>query len=143
MKIYDLIKKYEGCRLKAYPDPATNSVPYTIGWGTTIYPNGEKVKIGDGCTQKEADFYLDWYCKTQIKLPKGDFTDEQKAALYSLLYNIGNPAFDKSKCKAAIEAKDWQTAYNNWDWVTAGGKVLKGLVRRRNEEKTLFFKDLL
>lgn len=142
MKIYDLIKKYEGCRLKAYPDPATNSVPYTIGWGTTIYPNGEKVKIGDGCTQKEADFYLDWYCKTQIKLPKGDFTDEQKAALYSISYNIGG-SFELSKCYRYIEEKKWEQAFAEWNWCRANGQVLKGLVRRRKEERFFFFKNIL
>ena len=141
MKIYDLIKKYEGFKSEPYLCPV--GCP-TIGYGTTYYESGARVKLTDKpITEDRACQLLEWYCKTQIKLPKGDFTDEQKASLCSLIYNIGNPAFDKSKCKAAIEAKDWQTAYNNWDWVTAGGKVLKGLVRRRNEEKALFFKDLL
>lgn len=140
--MYDLIKKYEGCKLKAYPDPATKGKPYTIGWGTTVYPDGSEVKLGDVCTQEEADFYLNWYCLNKIKLPKGEFNDNQKEALYSLIYNIGQGAFDKSNCKKSIEAQEWEKAYNTWDWVKANGVVMKGLVRRRNEEKALFFRDL-
>lgn len=140
MEHFLLIKKYERLRLKAYKCPAG---VWTIGYGTTFYPSGEKVKDGDTCTKEEADGLLLWYCTTKIKLPKGVFNENQKEALYSLLYNIGQIAFDKSKCKKAIEAEDWQTAYDNWDWIKANGKVLKGLVNRRNEEKELFFKGLL
>lgn len=138
--MFELIKKYESCELKAYKCPAG---VWTIGYGNTFYPDGSKVKEGDTCTQKEADGLLLWYCTTKIKLPKGEFTENQKQALYSLIYNIGQGAFDKSKCKKAIENKDWETAKNNWDWIFAGGKVLKGLINRRNEEKELFFGCLL
>lgn len=135
-----LIKKYEGCRLQAYLCPAKK---WTIGWGATYYANGNKVNKGDCITQQNADTLLEWYCKNEIHLPKGEFTDNQKTALFSLIFNIGNPAFDKSKCKKAIESKDWKTAYANWDWIKANGKVLNGLVRRREEEKKLFFEGLL
>lgn len=138
--MFELIKKYEGLRLKAYKCPAQ---VWTIGFGTTIYPDGTKVKEGDTCTKEEAEGLLLWYCTTKIKLPKGTFTNNQKEALYSLIYNIGQGAFDKSKCKKAIEAQDWKTAYDNWDWTRANGKVLKGLVNRRNEEKQLFFEGLV
>lgn len=138
--MFELIKKYEGCKLEAYQCPAG---VWTIGYGTTFYPDGKKVKEGDVCTKEDAENYLTWYCTTQIKLPKGVFVYNQKEALYSLIYNIGQNAFDKSKCKKAIEAEDWKTAYKNWDWISAGGKVLKGLVNRRNDEKELFFKGLI
>lgn len=141
--MYELIKKWEGCKLKAYPDPATGGEPYTIGYGNTFYPDGTKVKECDTCTKEEADGLLLWYCTTKIKLPEGQFTENQKEALCSLIYNIGQGAFDKSKCKKAIEAQDWKTAYKNWDWTRANGKVLKGLVNRRNEEKQLFFEGLI
>ena len=141
--MYELIKKYEGCKLKAYPDPATGGEPYTIGWGTTFYPDGSKVKEGDTCTQEEADGLLMWYCTTKIKLPPNIYVYNQKEALYSLIYNIGQTAFDKSKCKKAILTGDWKTAYKEWDWETANGKKLKGLVKRRAEERELFFKGLV
>lgn len=133
--MYDLIKKYEGCRLTAYKCPAG---VWTIGYGTTIYPSGQPVKKGDRCTQAEAESLLNWYVKTQIKLPDG-LTNPQKEALRSLIYNIGQSAFDKSSLKKAIIAKDWKAVYKNWDWVTGGGAFLKGLAKRRAEELILFF----
>ena len=134
-----LITKYEGFRENAYKCPAG---VWTIGYGTTFYPDGSKVKEGDKITEAKALELVNWYCDAYIFLPSGDFNDNQKEALYSLIYNIGQRAFNSSKCRRAIEAKDWKTAYENWNWVSANGKVLKGLVRRRDEEKKLFFEGL-
>lgn len=133
--MYELIKKYEGCRLNAYLCPAG---VWTIGYGTTIYPSGQPVKKGDRCTQAEAESMLADYIKTKIKLPAG-LTKNQQEALTSLIYNIGQGAFDKSSLKKAIIAKDWKAVYKNWDWVTGGGVFLKGLAKRRAEELMLFF----
>lgn len=133
--MYDLIKKYEGCRLNAYKCPAGVA---TIGYGTTIYPSGKPVKMGDKITKEEAESLLAWYVKEKIKLPAG-LAKNQQEALYSLIYNIGQGAFDKSGLKKAIIAKDWKAVYKNWDWVTAGGQFLKGLAKRRAEELLLFF----
>lgn len=136
-----LIKKYEGLSLKPYLCPAGIS---TIGYGCTFYENGEKVKLSDEpITQERAEQLLDWYCDTQIKLPNGDFNSRQKDALQSLIFNIGQSAFNKSTLKKAIEAKDWKLAFENWDWIRAGGKILPGLVKRRSEEKEFFFEGLI
>lgn len=135
-----LIKKYEQCRLNAYLCPAGE---WTIGWGNTYYANYNKVKRGDTITQQNADTLLNWYCKNEISLPKGEFSKDQKIALYSLIYNIGQTAFDKSKCKRAIEKKDWNTANQQWDWIYVKGKPSAGLIKRRQEERDLFFKGLL
>lgn len=137
--MFDIIKKYEGCELKAYKCPAG---VWTIGWGTTIYPDGKSVQEGDTCTQNEADSLLLWYCTTYIKLPKGKFSDNQKQALYSLIYNIGQTAFDKSDLKKEIELQHWGKAFKNWDWISADGKEQKGLIKRRVEEMALFFGDI-
>ena len=133
--MYELIKKYEGCRLTAYKCPAGI---WTIGYGTTVYPNGQPVKRGDKCTQTEADSLLEWYVKNKIQLPSG-INKNQTAALQSLIYNIGQGAFDRSSLKKAIVAKDWKAVWKNWDWVTGGGKFLNGLAKRRAEELMLFF----
>jgi len=45
-----LIQGYEGCELNAYKDAASPPV-ITIGWGTTRYPNGNKIQMGDTCTK--------------------------------------------------------------------------------------------
>lgn len=135
----NLITKYEGFRESAYKCPAG---VWTIGYGTTFYPDGSKVKEGDKITEAKALELVNWYCDTYIFLPSGDFNDNQKEALFSLIYNIGQRAFNSSKCRRAIEAKDWKTAYENWNWISANGKILNGLVRRRDEEKKLFFEGL-
>lgn len=133
--MYDLIKKYEGCRLAAYKCPAGI---WTIGWGSTVYEDGKPVRQGDKITQKRADELLDWYVKNKIKVPAG-LNKSQIEALQSLIYNIGQGAFDKSSLKKAIVTKDWKAVYKNWDWVTGGGAFLKGLAKRRAEELMLFF----
>lgn len=135
-----LIKKYEGCRLEAYRCPAG---VWTIGWGTTFYPDGSRVKKGDKITQQQADNILQWYCVEHIKLPKGQFTVYQKTALYSVIYNTGLANFNRSKCKKAIESQDWETAFREWNWDKGGGKVLQGLRKRRKEERLLFFTEVL
>ena len=133
--MYDLIKKYEGCRLAAYKCPAGI---WTIGWGSTVYEDGKPVRQGDKITQKRADELLDWYVKNKIKVPAG-LNKSQIEALQSLIYNIGQGAIDKSSLKKAIVAKDWKAVYKNWDWVVGGGLFLKGLAKRRAEELILFF----
>lgn len=133
--MYELIKKYEGYKSNAYLCPAG---VWTIGYGTTVYPSGKPVKKGDKITQAEAESLLNDYIKTNIKLPAG-LTKNQKEALTSLIYNIGQNAFDKSSLKKAIISQDWKAVYKNWDWITGNGKFLKGLAKRRAEELMLFF----
>ena len=133
--MYDLIKKYESCKLTAYKCPAG---VWTIGYGTTVYPNGQPVKEGDHISREEAEAFLTMYIKAKIKLPSG-LTKNQQDALLSLIYNIGQGAFDRSSLKKAIIAKDWKAVYKNWDWVTGGGQFLRGLAKRRAEELLLFF----
>lgn len=138
----ELIKKYEGLSLKPYKCPAGI---WTIGYGTTVYPNGNKVKPTDEPITKDmASALLLNYVINEI-LPKIEdlhLTENQNKALVSLIYNIGWSAFAKSKCYKAIKTQDWETAFKNWDWIKGGGKVLKGLVKRRAEEMALFFGDI-
>ena len=132
--MYDLIKRFENCKLKSYKCPAG---VWTIGWGTTVYPDGLPVKEGDIITQAQADYFLDEYVK-KIKLPAG-LNKNQIEALQSLIYNIGQSAFDKSNLKKAIINQDWKNVYKNWDWITANGVFLRGLAIRRAAELELFF----
>lgn len=133
--MYELIKKYESCRLTAYKCPAG---VWTIGYGTTVYPNKQPVREGDRISRAEAEAFLTMYIKQNIKLPTG-LNQNQQEALTSLIYNIGQGAFDRSSLKKAIIAQDWKAVYKNWDWVTGGGKFLKGLAKRRAEELLMFF----
>lgn len=137
-----LIKKYEGCELKAYKCPAGVN---TIGYGTTIYPDGKKVCMGDKITLERASECLLLYVEQNIDpvLSGMTLSSNQRIALYSLIYNIGSGAFNKSLLKKAILAKDWGQVCQSWvSWNKAGGKVLKGLVKRRAEELGLFIQDI-
>lgn len=136
-----LIQKYEGCKLTAYKCPAGK---ITIGYGTTAYPDGTPVRMCDKITQEQANDYCILYVINNIwvHIKDLDITVNQRIALESLIYNIGWGAFSKSKCYKAIKAKDWGTAYKEWDWITANGRVLNGLIKRREEERYLFFMDI-
>ena len=138
----DLIKKYEGLKCVPYKDAV--GIP-TIGYGCTVYPDGRKVTMNDEpITKEKAEALLLDYVINKIlpNIRDLDLTDNQQAALCSLIYNVGAPAFLKSKCYKAIKAKDWETVYKNWDWCKANGKFLKGLAKRRTEELYLFFQDI-
>lgn len=138
----ELIKKYEGLSLKPYKCPAG---VWTIGYGTTVYPDGTKVKpTDDPISISKADALLLHYVLNEIlpKIQDLHLTDNQNKALCSLIYNIGWSAFAKSKCYKAIKAKDWETVFKNWDWCKGGGKFLLGLAKRRAEEMALFFCDI-
>ena len=137
-----LIKKYEGFSAKPYLCPA--GVP-TIGYGSTHYSDGTPVALKDKpITKQEAEALLLHYVINEIHPHLRDLTltDNQKEALVSLIYNIGWPAFAKSKCYKAIKRGDICTAYVEWEWIKGGGKVLPGLIKRRAEEKYLFFCEI-
>lgn len=136
-----LIEKYEGFKSEPYLCPAGKP---TIGFGSTFYEDGTPVTLSDQpISIARGRELVKWYCENKIEYPRDDLSDNQKSALCSLIYNIGQAAFNRSKCKKAIEAGDWMTAYREWDWVSANGRILPGLVLRRQEEKDLFFKGLL
>lgn len=138
----ELIKKYEGCYLKAYRCPAN---VLTIGWGTTNADKsitGFTIKENSVITQEQADLWLEKsvnekYAPLVEKYNKKyNFNQNQFDALCSFCYNIGSIdqlTANGTRTIAEISAKI--PAYNK-----AGGCVLTGLERRRNEEKALFDK---
>jgi lysozyme len=73
-----------------------------------------------------------------IKVP---VTDNQFSACVSLSYNIGDGAFSRSSVLKYINAKDFANAAKSFAlWNKGVGKVLPGLVKRRESEKQLFLK---
>lgn len=139
----DLIKEFESCSLIAYPDPLTGGEPITIGWGSTKKTNGENFKLGDEISQDVADALLrDWLIKNANPIIASipyRLTENQKQALESLIYNVGAPAFKKSKLYTAICKKDFYNIFKEWDW---GASKLKGLAKRRARELDYFLRDL-
>ena len=138
----DLICEFEGEQLIAYDDGVGI---WTIGFGTTIYPNGIKVKKGDTCTEAQAKSYMAHDLKKFEQAVNGavniPLNQNQFDALVSLAYNIGTGAFNKSTLVKKLNAGDIRGAADQFDvWVNAGGKRMQGLVNRRAKEKELFLK---
>lgn len=138
----DLICNFEGLRLKAYDDGVG---VWTIGFGTTKYPNGIRVKKGDTCTLDQAKAYMQNDLKSfeqtvnnTVKVP---LNQNQFDALVSLAYNIGSTAFKNSTLVKRLNEGNYKAAANQFNvWVNAGGKRMQGLVNRRAAERTLFLK---
>ena len=128
-----LITSFEGCRLKAYQCPAG---VWTIGYGHTA-----GVKEGDTITQEEADEYLrnDLVIYENYVL-KYDaiyhFNQNQFDALVSFTYNCG--AFNLKNLTQSGKRTISQISAKILLYNKAGGVVLRGLQRRRAEEKKLF-----
>ena len=138
----DLICNFEGKRLTAYDDGVG---VWTIGFGTTVYPNGIKVMKGDTCTEAQAKTYMAHDLKkfeaTVNKAVTVQLNQNQFDALVSLAYNIGTNAFSKSTLVKKLNANDIRGAADQFDvWVNAGGKRMQGLVNRRAKEKEVFLR---
>lgn len=137
----DLIKKFEGCKLKAYKCPAGL---WTISWGLTFYPDGTKVKESDVITQQQAEDYfnaiVDDFAKKVDALIKSNVTDNNFSALVSFAYNVGMGNFQRSTLLRKVNAnpKDKTILAEFKKWTRANGEVLKGLVRRREAEAKLY-----
>lgn len=135
------IKNEEQCKFKAYPDPATGGAPWTIGYGAT----GADIKQGTVWSQQRADNDLRQRI-TDISedidlLVKVPLTNNQRAALASLIYNIGRTAFQQSTLLKLLNAKDYVGAAHQFTvWNRAANKVLAGLINRRAREVLLFQK---
>lgn len=132
-----LIKRFEGCRLKAYK-PIPTETYWTIGWGhygpdvredqTITQPEADRLLAAD--CQRFADVVDDpVYCPQTARL-----NDNQRDALISFAFNCGAGCL-KTLCKGRTlaQVRDAMALYNK-----AGGKVLPGLERRRRAEQALF-----
>ena len=140
----DLVKEFEGMRLKAYLDPVG---VLTIGYGYTNRAGyGPGVKTGDVWTEEQAEAMLEQglemfadKIRPYIHAP---ITDNQFGAFVSLAYNIGWQSFIKSTALRRFNNGDIEgaAAAMLW-WNKAGGRVLRGLVRRRQAEVDLFMSE--
>jgi lysozyme len=136
----ELIKVFEGCKLKSYKCPAS---VWTIGYGNTYYLDGSKVLMGQKISQIEADMLmlklLPKYEATVIKNIKVILNQNQFDALVSFCWNCGSSEslFRLVNIKATDEViHKWLCSH----YIMGGGKVLAGLVRRRKAEADLFIK---
>lgn len=132
-----LIQDFEGFRAESYLCPAN---VWTIGYGRT-----EGVKPGQKTTREvEMKWLLEEIMQRRLpavqKLVKVPLTNNEINALISFVYNVGVGAFERSTMRKLLnQGVSREAVANEFDrWNKAGGKVLRGLVRRRTAEKKLF-----
>ena len=134
-----LCREFEGFFPKPYLCPA--GVP-TIGYGTTYYENGVRVTLDDPpITKRRAEALLSRqllriYMAGVLKCsPSLIAYPEALGALTSFAYNLGVPRYRGSTLRRRVDAFDWAGAQVEiLRWNRAGGRVLRGLVRRRKAE---------
>jgi GH24 family phage-related lysozyme (muramidase) len=137
----NLIKEFEGCKLKAYQCPAGI---WTIGIGSTHYGDGTPVtKNRTLPTEKAAIALLAATIGQYEKAVNNigvELTQNEFDALVCLCYNIGAGNFEKSTLVKMLKAGDdkAEIAKQFLRWDKAGGKSLAGLTRRREAESELF-----
>ncbi|MFN7500814.1 MAG: glycoside hydrolase family protein [Dolichospermum sp.] len=143
-----LIKKFEGCYLKAYPDPRTGNLPITIGWGSTKKRDGSNWKLGERITQQEADDLLMFqlensYLPPLQKIPVwNELNANQQGALLSFGYNLGANFYGNSRFQSmtrVLRDKKWNEIEETFlKYRNPGSNVEVGLRRRRQAEADLF-----
>lgn len=145
-KAYELIAKWEGFKGSPYLCPA--NIP-TIGYGSTYYPDGRKVQLTDKPINEAKA--MDILCQVSEYKVDGinrylniQLKQHQFDALVSFVYNVGLEAFRNSTMLRKINAGDIKGAAKEFDrWVYSNGSKLRGLVRRREDEKRLFVEGVV
>lgn len=139
----DLIKQFEGFYPNAYLCPA--SVP-TIGFGSTMWADGRKVKLGEVISMENAEKLLQWeinnkvHCLNKLRLNQNQFD-----AMMSFVYNVGVGNLMKSTLykKALLNPNDEtiRDEFMKWNKARVKGVLtpLKGLTRRRQSEANLYY----
>ena len=137
-KAIDIIKKWEGCKLKAYQCSAGR---WTIGFGSTMYLDGERVKQGDVIEMDKAEELLMWELTRKSRMIKAYMKQNQFDALCSLSYNIGIGALLDSTLyrKVRLNHNDPSIRAEFMRWNKVKGKVVDGLTNRRKDEANLYF----
>lgn len=134
----ELIKQFEGLRLRAYPDPATGGDPWTIGYGSTtdvepgdvVTPEGAERRLREDLQEAE---------DAVAALVTVPLNDNQHAALVSFVFNLGYGNFNSSTLLRKINACNYSGAKQEFKrWVYGNSRVMAGLERRRKAEAELF-----
>jgi len=161
----NFLKQVEGFRNRAYLDIKGIA---TIGYGTTVYPSGREVKIGDICVPEMAEAYMlhdldifeaavnsvldtDPIYNAQGELLAHSPTQNMYNALVALCYNIGEKAFKRSTVLRRVNAftridrRSIEISFMMWNQITviregvARKEVSPGLAMRRKKEIELYF----
>ena len=137
----ELIKHWEGWRESPYLCSAARP---TIGYGSTWDRHGNAITLDhSNITKKQGEYLLQRevrHSETAIKrLIKAELTENMFSSLCSFIYNVGSGNFQKSTLRMKLNRGQYESAADEFPkWRKAGGRVVKGLVRRRKQERELF-----
>lgn len=146
-KAFDFIKTLEGRdgyigngNYRAVADIGGTA---TIGYGSTVYPNGSAVKGGDTCTEAQAVAYMESEATKYYNRITSEglrLTSGQLVALTSFAYNVGIGALLGSTMWKMLKAgEDKSKVAAQFDlWVNVHGNYVQGLANRRKQEKQMF-----
>ena len=134
----ELIKKFEGCKTTAYQDSVG---VWTIGFGHT-----KGVEEGQTCSIEDAESMLademdeyEGYINNMVKV---ELQQHEFDALVAWVYNLGPTNLGESTMLKVLNGGQFDRVPDEMNrWTRAGGKILEGLVRRRQAE-SLMFQDL-
>ena len=136
-----LMRRFEGLYLTPYLCPA--GVP-TIGFGATYYEDGTRVTLIDAAiTRERAEALLLWMVRTVylpqvMRLCPGIDNPQRLAAIIDFTFNLGASALKNSTLRRKINEGAWDyVPAEIRKWIRGGGKVLRGLVIRREAEAVL------
>jgi len=140
-----LLKEFEGLRLRAYRDVAGY---WTVGYGHLItkreHLNAYELDKYSQITENMAEDLL----KSDLSVAKSSvlnlirvpLNDNQFGSLVSFTYNLGSGALQRSTLRSKLNRGDYDgAAFEFPKWVYAGGRVVRGLVRRRWAEVELYY----
>lgn len=147
-----MIKHHEGVKATAYRCPARL---WTIGVGHVIDPNHARVPFADrlslelpaGWNRTLSQDEIDDILRKDLtrfeagvkRLCTGELTQGQFDALVSFAFNVGLGSLQKSTLRMKHNRGDYEGAADEFlKWAKAGGKVLKGLLKRREDERKLY-----
>jgi len=137
----DLIKSMEGFSPSVYRCPADI---LTIGHGSLHGLDGDRldrdhrdITRDEGTTLLKRDLRkTEYFVAKLVGVP---LTLNQFSALVSLVFNIGSGNFQNSTLRMKLNRRDYEGCADNfWQWRRGGGRILPGLVKRRELEKQLF-----
>jgi len=139
-----IIKVFEGWSAHPYLDPI--GIP-TIGYGSIWGLDGKRVTL-DHPPLTEAqgeDLLRRVLAHTEAavaRLVGADLTGNEFSALVSFTYNVGAGNLQRSTLRMKLNRGERMAAAEEFPkWRRAGGRIMRGLVRRRVEEQRLFLRN--
>jgi len=151
-----LIKHFEGCHLKPYLCPA---LLWTVGYGHVLYPEQNRLPLAQRKSYNlKIEHFRNWEQSEVDALLKQDLQRFERGvlryitvplkqnefdALVSFSFNLGLGTLQRSSIRSKLNRGDKEGAIETlFKYCRAGGKILRGLERRRAAEADLFFSHI-